>query len=797
MKAITPEGVTTAYSYSQDLNQNVTQIVKTPKSGSPLTPLTTSFAYDPVFNKPITITDPRGLVTQNVYHPATGNLISSIADANNFAAKSLFTYNSVGQLLTATDAVGAVTQNAYDGLGNLATVTRDYGRLNLVTGFGYDGVGNVTSATDPNGNVMLSAYDAARRLTSRTSPAAPQTLVTAFNYDADDHLLQTTESVDGTVLRTTSSTYTWTGKVATATDANGNITRYAYDVVDRLQSVTDPVGNVTSYAYDAMSRQTQLFNTAIQAGALETRSYAPDGMLASLADATHPATSFAYDGFDRLATTTYPGGTTETYSYDADNNILTRKTRKGDTIGFTYDTLNRLSTKSPPSSPIVTYAYDLMGRVTSVTDTSSAITSVSATASHQTTTSYDALNRPVNVSWTPTVTQTAPTQGGVSFTHGYDANNRRISQAANDNSWLLYPSGSGTTSYTANTLNQYNAVGGASPTYDGNGNLTFDGTLTYGYDVEGRLTSVKQGATTLGSYAFDAQGRRKSKTVSGTTTMYVTDADKREVLEYDGASGAVQRWYAYGSGSNEVLGQMNVAAGTRTTLIPDIQGSIIATLASNATTPAKAGYLPYGENSTNTTGTFRYTGSRIDSEAVAVSQPSGLTYMRARSYSPAWGRFLQVDPIGFDGGINLYAYALNNPLNLTDPNGTSPFSNQGSGVTLVAGIDYGPLFGTSPRGLNRSMGALTDRAGDPYIDIEKLAEFNGIPPLGSKGFVDGPPQGWTMFPTNDGKGAIIRNVDTGIQLRISNGQMHLSFPAGTAIAPGVFSRYGEVVHYAP
>ncbi len=33
------------------------------------------------------------------------------------------------------------------------------------------------------------------------------------------------------------------------------------------------------------------------------------------------------------------------------------------------------------------------------------------------------------------------------------------------------------------------------------------------------------------------------------------------------------------------------------------------------------------------------------------------------------GRFVSKDPIGFDGGINLYAYGLNNPINKKDPSG--------------------------------------------------------------------------------------------------------------------------------
>ncbi len=45
-----------------------------------------------------------------------------------------------------------------------------------------------------------------------------------------------------------------TGNPAATTDPKGNVTRFAYDAVDRLSSVADPVGNVTRVDYDALSR---------------------------------------------------------------------------------------------------------------------------------------------------------------------------------------------------------------------------------------------------------------------------------------------------------------------------------------------------------------------------------------------------------------------------------------------------------------------------------------------------------------------------------------------------------------
>ncbi len=160
------------------------------------------------------------------------------------------------------------------------------------------------------------------------------------------------------------------------------------------------------------------------------------------------------------------------------------------------------------------------------------------------------------------------------------------------------------------------------------------------------------------------------------TTIFVRDPGNRALLDYNGATGAVLDWYAFGAGPNDALTQLNVTANTRVTYIPDLIGSVIGALDSGTGAITKTGYQPYGE-SPSTAGTFRYTGARIDAET------NGLYDFRARMYSPVLGRFLQADPAGVQGGMNLYGYVGNDPLNATDPLGLSA---DGSGLMLLPTI---------------------------------------------------------------------------------------------------------------
>lgn len=72
-------------------------------------------------------------------------------------------------------------------------------------------------------------------------------------------------------------------------------------------------------------------------------------------------------------------------------------------------------------------------------------------------------------------------------------------------------------------------------------------------------------------------------------------------------------------------------------------------------------------------GGWGYESGLIVLEGAEGSRPIELLHVGARWYDPAIGRFVQRDPIGIEGGINVYVYCGNEPVLQVDPDGTSEF----------------------------------------------------------------------------------------------------------------------------
>jgi RHS repeat-associated protein len=256
-----------------------------------------------------------------------------------------------------------------------------------------------------------------------------------------------------------------------------------------------------------------------------------------------------------------------------------------------------------------------------------------------------------------TATGVAPT--AESF--GYDANNRLTSYNANpltyDNSDNITKMADGSTlAYDDASQITSKTVGGVPTTYGYNprGNRTSAGSVTYAYDQANRLTNYNSGA---GTYTYDGDGLRASKTVAGNTSQFVYDiVEGLPLVLSDGANN-----YIYGPGGVPVS-QIN--GSTVTYLHQDQLGSTRVLTDASRNVVAAYSYDPYGKT-TSKTGTattpMQYAGQYYDAE-------SGLMWMRARYYDPNTGSFLTVDPLR-DISRAPYNYANNEPTNFTDPSG--------------------------------------------------------------------------------------------------------------------------------
>lgn len=413
-----PEGDSDEFVY--DMRDNVIELTRNPKPGSPLSPLTILASYDATWNQIATLTDARGYRTDFSYY-ASGNGAGLLQTAERPAPDGTspvgagarpsysFVYNSIGLVTSETDPTGRQTTHTYDGYGNRTATTIGAAAvggsaLSLTTNFTPDGFGDTIRTTDPRGVVTEVSYDTMRRplVTLHRDGGASADVIAAERTNYDE-LGRVTSQESGTSfsgasitawLTRETRTYTPTGQVATVADALSNTTSNTYDALDRLRTVTDPVGRVTRNSYDGAGQLTlveRAVGTALEQD-YALYEYSDNGQRLYVRDANHNRSVYVYDGFDRLCRLYFPSPTLgadaanlgaggvegaigcadaarsgedyEGYSYDANGNRTALRLRSGETIAFSYDNLNRETFKDIPggTSADVNTGYDLAGR---------------------------------------------------------------------------------------------------------------------------------------------------------------------------------------------------------------------------------------------------------------------------------------------------------------------------------------------------------------------------------------------------------------------------------------------------
>jgi RHS repeat-associated protein len=260
--------------------------------------------------------------------------------------------------------------------------------------------------------------------------------------------------------------------------------------------------------------------------------------------------------------------------------------------------------------------------------------------------------------------------------------------------------------YTVNGLNQFTAVGANSYAYDLRGNLTADGSNTFGYSSENLLTSASVGHVST-SFTYDPLLRLYQGVAGATTSRLAYDGLDR-IAEYNG-SDALQRRYVFDGGGQPIIWYegATVSSTTRRFLSSDERGSIVSVTDSSGALLGINSYDEYGLPGSGNLGAFGYTGQ-------AWLPSVGVWYYKARIYSPTAGRFLQTDPIGYADSANLYNYVLGDPVNLIDPLGYD------GGINIYEYADDDPVDHSDPSGTEAPCVTLNTGCGlDPNVNVSQ------------------------------------------------------------------------------
>ncbi len=681
-----------------------------------------TFAYDA--NDRVThITNALGGVTR-FDRDARGNVIRTTTPAGRITGMG---YDTLGQLVAATNSAGEITRFSYNAHGRLLSVTDPAGYR---MGFAYDVAGiDIAAITNERGLVTQFQYDTNRRLTRITNPDGT---TVGYGYDCcgltsvvnenrhtnrieRNALLQKTAFVDGAGART-DYVYDGNGNLVMSTGPLGRVTRMAYDKADRLETMTDSSGGSAWFDYDA--------NGNIVAGSRAGLFVSPPGIT------VQTVTAFSYDMNDRMTSFKYHGQSTSNRLYwDALGRLTNRVNAGGQSAGRSYDADGLLIGRSRPGSAD-SFAYDLVGRLTNWSGTSGSagrtldarglVTRIRYGDGHEVAFAYsptrrieslsypggpvvtyqrDSRDRVTNMAWDAQAVsftcdgvgrvRSVTRSNGSSSQFAYDRTERmtNLSHQASAGTLLALriarnAAGEATNLVKATGLVPWNPpftptslglnifgplyqVNGTACQNDNDGNLTgvpapFNWTAEY--DAEGRLTTMRRPGET-NTYSYDGFNRCVRIAGSDAARNLHWDHEDRLLFETDG-SGSVTAWYVYRE--RDLVAMYESGKGWHFYHF-DHNGNTVALTDEAGAISGMYSYLPYGASGygyARVRNLFTFAG-----RYGVLDEGQDLYYMRNRFYHAGLRRFLTTDPIGYLGGLNLYAYAGGNPVDRTDPDG--------------------------------------------------------------------------------------------------------------------------------
>ncbi|MEV6601717.1 polymorphic toxin-type HINT domain-containing protein [Actinoplanes sp. NPDC051346] len=608
---------------------------------------------------------------------------------------------------TITNALGQTTQLLqYKGEGPSGAFDK--------TEYSYTSKGQLSTVKDPAGNVWKSEYDQLGRKVTSTDPDSGRSTMT---YDDLDRLTSTTNSLNTTI----STTYDQIGrKTAIYKGAAGTgqlLSSWTYDqeMLGYATSASrwiDGAEYATYYTiYDEFYRpHLTTYQVPDHAGAelagtyLVGTEYNRDGTVQSLlmpegGGLNYETIVYKYDGLERLIGTSGDAAYLTNIDYASTGEVLQTETAVGGKkIWSTYEyeqgtkrlTRQRLDRQAAPIVDVdARYTYDPSGNIRRIANNPSGTRDVQCFT-------YDYLRR-MDKAWTSASTADDPCAGGPTTTgvggvapyhHEYTfdtvGNRKTEKQYATDGTSLIersyqYPAAGAAQPHTLSSMTEKTPSGEKLHEYgyDATGNTTRRAKAgegqTLAWDAEGNLESVTDAAGKKTSFLYDVDGSRMLRKEPNHTTLYLPGMEIR--LDHQTKALEPTRYYALPGGASLVRKKDGLHY-----VANDHHGTGTATVdATGAITHRRT--TPYGE----TRGTPPVQGAwPTEKGFVGGNQDSttGLVNIGAREYDTVTGRFISIDPIidvNDPQQMNGYAYANNNPISFSDPDGLKLCSDDACG----------------------------------------------------------------------------------------------------------------------